>query len=182
MHDLLWLVPLSLASSHTSNTDQTCSLLTRGTSDKNTDPREDINGLTDGQERGYRPVFPGSPLWGRRVRIWIWTMSAYRPHHQDAGWCHLAHTQVSKGRQKCFGQSIQVAQGVDPFQRAVPRLRMMRCTEVSTVAISEELWDFFHHPEGQSMSSLGLFVLTTCQSTNTCSHEVSPDIAKSCIF
>lgn len=45
---------------------------------------------------------------------------------QKACWCHFVNTQVSDGNQKCLGQSIQVAWALGPFQRAVPKLRLMR--------------------------------------------------------
>lgn len=80
---------------------------------------------------------------------------------QEAYWCHFANTHVYEGNKKRFGQSIQVALVLGPFQRAGTKLRVMR-RDVQRSAVQlflGELWDFLYHPEGQSMScvSLGLF-------------------------
>ena len=100
---------------------------------------------------------------------------------QEAGWYHLASTPVSEGNRKCFGQSMQVAQAPGPFQRRVPRLRMMRCTEVSTCSYFWGTVGLSSPPRRAKHVQPGpQFVLSTCHPTNTCTLEVSPDTATHC--
>lgn len=108
-----------------------------------------------------------------------------------SGWClqpprstllPSAHTQVSQGSQKCLAKHL-IAQVLDPFQGAVPKLRGMR-RDVQRSALQLFLGNcgtFFSIQRAERV----LPVLTSCHSANTCSPKAAqtqPNLASSSSF
>lgn len=116
LNELFWLIPLEITRTSIFP-HQTCFPYTKGISDEIIVPREDVNGLTSGQEWG-QSYFTSLGEEGWHLDN-VCTL-------QEACSCDLANTQLHEGNQKRLGQSIQVAWAVSPFQRAVPKLSIMR--------------------------------------------------------